>query len=82
MQHSFTRHVFFTFGAAKKKRHRVPPPPMTDEERNEIKRLKELHVATVKDLQELREERDDLRKTYDEYLFWRRCVAARLVKVN
>ena len=52
---------------------------MTDEDRNKIKRLKEMHWSAVRELQELWEEHDELRKSYDEFLFWRRCIAARLV---
>lgn len=55
------------------------PVPMTDEERKKTKHLKELHTLGLKGLQELREEHDDLRKVYDELLYRRRCLAARLV---
>lgn len=55
------------------------PVPMTDEERKKTKHLKELHTLGLKELQELREEGDDLRKGYDELLYRRRCLAARLV---
>ncbi|CAM0902997.1 unnamed protein product [Alopecurus aequalis] len=63
-------------GPVKKMRR---PVPMTDEDRNKIKHLKEQHQSAVKELHELREERKDLRKNYDDLVFRRRCLAARLV---
>uniref|UniRef100_A0ACD5UVA0 Uncharacterized protein n=1 Tax=Avena sativa TaxID=4498 RepID=A0ACD5UVA0_AVESA len=55
------------------------PVPMTDEERKKVRHLKELHTIRLKELQELQEERDELRNNYDQLLFCRRCLFARLV---
>uniref|UniRef100_A0ACD5V500 Uncharacterized protein n=1 Tax=Avena sativa TaxID=4498 RepID=A0ACD5V500_AVESA len=55
------------------------PVPMTDEERSKVRHLKELHTTGLKELKELQEERDDLRKDYDQLKFCRRCLYARLV---
>lgn len=61
------------------KKTRLPSVPMTDEERNKMILLKELHQSGAKELQELLETRKELQKKRDDLLFRQRCLAARLV---